>query len=53
MRGIERRRAVGMGFGEDNSALRDHAVDVKDRAGNKLLEQVERLLIAELVEPVP
>src|SRR5256885_17147452 len=53
MRGVQRRRAIGMGFGEDNAALGNHAVHVIDRAGNELLQQIKRLLIAELVEPVP
>ena len=53
MRGIEGRRAVGMRFGEDNTALGNHAVHVIDRARNELLQQIKGLLIAELVEPVP
>src|SRR6266481_4172454 len=42
-----------MGFSEDNSALGNDAVHVIDGAGNELLQQIKRLLIAELVEPVP
>src|SRR5712671_7082579 len=53
MRSIERRRSISMCFGEDNTALGNDAVDVKDGAGNELLEQIKGLLVAELVEPVP
>src|SRR5882762_2103107 len=51
--GIERRRAIGVSFGEGNTALGNHAVDVIDHARNEFLKQIERLLIAELVQPVP
>src|SRR5438045_9723372 len=50
MRSIERRRTVCVSFSESNTALPNHAVDMIDRAGNELLKQIERLLIAELVE---
>src|SRR5205823_2324644 len=53
MRSIERRRTVCVSFSESNTALPNHAVDMIDRAGNELLKQIERLLIAELVEPWP
>src|SRR6267378_4281353 len=53
MRGIERRRTVRVSFTEGNTALPNHAVDMIDPARNELLKQVERLLIAELVEPWP
>src|SRR5882762_5168930 len=53
MRGIERRCTVGVSFTKGNTALPNHAVDMIDRARNELLKQVERLLIAELVEPWP
>ncbi len=42
-----------MSFGEDDTALGNHTVNVKDGAGNELLKQVKRLLIAELVQPGP
>ncbi len=41
MRGIERRRAVGVSLGESDAALGNDAVDVKDGAGNELLEQIK------------
>src|SRR5947207_7423042 len=53
MRGIERRCTVCVSFSEGNIALPNHAVDMIDRTRNELLKQVERLLIAELVEPWP
>src|SRR3989475_2801929 len=53
MRGVKRRRAVGVGFGESDAAIGNHAVDVIDGAGKELLEQVKRLLVAELVQPAP
>ena len=40
VRNIERRRAVGVRFGEDNFAFGDDAVDMEDAAGNELLEQI-------------
>jgi len=51
MGGVERRGAIGVSFGEREAAIGNHAVDVKNCPGNKLLEQVKGLLIAELVEP--
>src|SRR6266571_2962146 len=53
MRGIERRRAISMRLREDDGALRDHTVNVIDGARNELLEQIERLLVAEPIEPGP
>src|SRR5436190_19751571 len=53
MRGIERRCTVCVSFSEGNIALPNHAVDMIDRTRNELLKQVERLLVAELVEPWP
>src|SRR6266699_3102514 len=53
MRGIERRRAISMSFREDNATLGNHAINMKDRAGNELLQQIERLLIADLIQPGP
>src|SRR5260370_6285141 len=53
MRSIERRCTVRVSLGEGNTALPNHAIDMIDRPGNELLKQVERLLIAELVEPRP
>jgi len=42
-----------VGFGEEHRAPGDDTVDVKDAAGNELLEQIFRLAIAELIEPRP
>src|SRR6266581_2848745 len=53
MRGIERRRAISMRLSEDDGALRDDTVNVIDGARNELLEQIERLLVAEPIEPGP
>ena len=53
MRNIERRRAIAVGIGEEHFALGDHAVHVKDGAGNELLEQIVRLLVAQLIEQGP
>ena len=53
MRGIERRRAIRVCFSEGDAALGNDAVNVIDRAGNELLQQIKGLLVAELVEPVP
>ena len=38
MGGIERRSAVGVSFSENNVAIRDHAIHVKDRAGDELFQ---------------
>ena len=53
MRSVERRRAVGMGFGEDHLAFGNDAVNVKNVPSDKLLEQVIRLRVAELIEVGP
>ena len=51
--GVERRGAVSVSFGENNLALRHDAVDMKNITGNKLLEQIIRLRVAELIEKGP
>src|SRR5260370_36071410 len=48
MRGIERRRAIGMGVGEDNTAFCNITVNVIDGAVNELLKQIKGLLKAHL-----
>src|SRR5712692_8706372 len=53
IRSVERRSAIGVSFGEGNTAIGNHAVDMIDRVGNELLKQIKRLLIAELVQPGP
>src|SRR5260370_16145036 len=53
MGSIERRRAVGVGFGENYLPVGNHAVHVIDRDANELFEQIKGLLVAELIEPVP
>src|SRR5260370_7487029 len=53
MRGVERRRAIGVSFGEGNTALGNHPVDLIDRPRNQCLKQPPRLLLADLPPPVP
>src|SRR6267154_3283968 len=53
MRDVQRRRTVDVGLGEEHFTLGDYAVHVADGAGNELLEEIKRLLIAELIEPGP
>src|SRR5258708_40189455 len=53
MRYVERRRAISVGLGEEHFAVGDHAVHVVDDAGNELLEKIEGLLVAELLQPGP
>src|SRR2546425_11877459 len=53
MGGCERWRAVRMRLGKNNFALGRHTVDVVDRPGNKLFEQIKGLLISQLIEPRP
>src|SRR6266446_7639438 len=53
MRRVQRRRAIAVSFRENDTALGDYAVHVIDRAGNELLQQIKRLLIAKLVQPWP
>ena len=53
MRSIERGRAIGVGLRELYIFFGHYAVYVEHRAGNELLEQVEGLLIAELLEERP
>src|SRR5882762_1195754 len=53
MRDVQRRRTVDVGLGEEYFTLGNYAVHVVDRAGNELLEEIKRLLIAELIEPGP
>jgi len=53
MRSIKRRSAIGMRLCENNAALGNHTINVIDRARNELLEQIERLLIAEMVKQRP
>src|SRR6204780_2358743 len=53
VRSIERRRAVGVGLGENDFAFGNDAIHVEDVAGYKLLEQVMRLFVAQLIEQRP
>src|SRR5207248_11694556 len=53
MRSFQWRCTVSMGFSKNNLALGSHAIDVVDRSGNKLFQQIKRLLIPQLLEPGP
>src|ERR1700734_843232 len=53
VRGVQRRRSVGVRFGESDFALGNDAVDVEHVAGDKLFEQVARLVVAEPLENRP
>jgi len=53
MRSIERRRAVRVDFSEHDFAFGNDAIHVEHVARNELLEQVMRLLIAQLLEHRP
>jgi len=53
MRGIERRRTVRVSFTEGNTALPKSRCRHDRPRPERMLKQVERLLIAELIEPWP
>src|SRR5258705_13322317 len=50
---VQRRRTVDVGLGEEYFTIGNYAVQVVDGAGDELLEEIKRLLIAELIEPGP
>src|SRR5580692_1062564 len=53
VRGIQRRRAVHVSFGELHFTFGDNSVDVINGTGNELLEKVFGLMITELIEQWP
>src|SRR5580692_7226756 len=53
VRGIQRRRAIRVSFGELDFAFRNNSIYVVHAAGNESLQKIFGLMITELIEQWP